>query len=61
MKRRKTYESPASLQQVEVLLELALLQNSGHDTQEVIQNSGIKAGSSDYGVSETYGQGDWLD
>ena len=59
MKRRKTYESPASLQQVEVLLELALLQNSGHDANEVIQSSGISAGSSVYGVEESYGSDGW--
>lgn len=61
MKRRKNYESPASLQQVEVLLELAFLQNSSVEAQQVILDSGLKAGSSDYGVTQSYGTGDYLD
>jgi hypothetical protein len=62
MKRRKNYESPASLQQVEVLLELAFLQNSGVEANAVIQNSGIEAGSSNLGSPVEYGAGSsWAD
>lgn len=59
MKRRRTYLSPATLQQVEVLLEIGLLENSGHGTNEVIESSGIKAGASDYGTNATYGADAW--
>ncbi len=39
MKRRKNYESPASLQQVEVLLELAFLTESTVD--DGLRNGGV--------------------
>ena len=61
MKRRKNYESPASLQQVEVLLELAFMQNSGEQPDTIIQNSEIKAGYSTVQDHSSYSGETWLD
>ena len=45
MKRRKTYESPASLQQVEVLLELAFV--ASDDVSNSLNDGGIFSDTQD--------------
>lgn len=49
MKRRKNYESPASLQQVEVLLELAFLVESTVD--DGLRNGGVFANYQEQGTN----------
>lgn len=46
MKRRKNYESPASLQQVEVLLELAFVASTLETT---LNTNGIYSGAQEVG------------
>ena len=59
MKRRKNYESPASLQQVEVLLELAFVESSVDDG---LRNSGVFSNYQEQGQTVTDSQvDDWID
>ena len=61
MKRRKNYESPASLQQVEVLLELAFL--DGSTFNDGARNGGIFSNYQEEGESVTYSSKSdaWID
>ena len=59
MKRRKNYESPASIQQVEVLLELAFVESSVVDG---LRNSGVFSNFQEQGQTVTDSQVDaWID
>lgn len=55
MKRRKHYQSPASLQQVEVLLELAFLTESTVD--DGLRNGGVYSTYQEYNT-DTVEDGD---
>ena len=61
MKKKFIYQSPVVLQQAEVLLELAFMQNSGEQPDTIIQNSEIKAGYSTVQDHSSYSGETWLD